>query len=300
LLVERTILYRPTGSQPPAVTSISVDPSGLHLVCGTLDARIILLDAGTGKMQRVLKGHESMVSAVLFIDGGKRILSASWDKTTRVWTRAGVQGTHVLKQNDQVKALTVWEPSQRGAAGARDGEVRIFSTTSLRSLKSFRGHAADISGLSFVREGTQLVTASYDGECRLWDLRSSQMLSSLGKYNERIRSLGTMPDESRIFLGMHSGEIQSVGLDNPKDMRRFAGHSDVVTSLSVDPSGKYLLSGSMDRTVRLWSTESNSEKLSLKAEGGVSSVAWAASGEAFSSDFSGAVISWGQLGDSST
>jgi WD40 repeat protein len=298
--VKKVVLYRPTGAQPPAVTSVSVDPSGVRLVCGTLDGRIILLDAKTGKIQRVLKGHESMVSAVLFIDGGKRVLSASWDKTTRAWTRAGVQGPHVLKQNDQVKALTVWEPSQRGAVGARDGEVRIFSTKSLRNLKSLRAHVADVSGLSFVREGSQLVTSSYDGECKLWDVRSAAMLSVVGKYEERVRSMATMSDGSHIFLGMHGGNIQSISLENPKETHRFVGHSDVVTSLSIDPSGKHLLSGSMDRTVRVWSTETRSEELNLRAEGGVSSVAWATSGEAFSSDFSGAVISWGPLGEPST
>ncbi|RDE13258.1 MAG: hypothetical protein C4K47_06450 [Candidatus Thorarchaeota archaeon] len=293
--MKKTILYRPSGAQPPAVTSVSADPSGLRLVCGTLDGRIILLDAKTGRLQRVLKGHESTISAVFFISEGKRILSASWDKTARVWSRAGVQGTHLLRQNDQVKAMAVWEAAQKGAVGARDGEVRIFSTKSLRSLKSLRAHMADVSGLSFVREGTQLVTASYDGECRLWDLREFTMLSVLGRYDERIRSMAAVPDGSCVFLGMHGGDIQSVNLDNPKKAHRLAGHSDVVTSLCIDSSGKHLLSGSMDRTVRLWSIETNSEKTALRAEGGVSSVAWASSGEAFSSDFSGAVISWGRL-----
>jgi WD40 repeat protein len=269
-------------------------------VCGRSDGRIILLDAKTGKAQKILKGHESKVSDALFIEGGKRILSASWDKTTRAWSRAGVQEAHVLKQNDQVKALTVWEPSQRGAVGMRDGEVRVFSTVSLRGLKSLRAHVADVSGLSFVREGTQLISSSYDGECKLWDVKSTTMLAVLGRYDERVRSLATTSDGPRIFLGMHGGDIQSVSLEDPRDTHRFAGHSDVVTSLSTDSSGKHLLSGSMDCTVRLWSTETNSEELNLRAEGSVLSVAWATNGDAFSSDSSGAVISWGKLGGPST
>jgi WD40 repeat protein len=291
------MLYKPTGGQFNAVTSICADPGGLRLACGTMDGRILLLDAKTGKLQRVLKGHELMVSAVAFIDDGKRILSASWDRSVRVWSRAGVPSAHLLRQNDQAKALAVWDSSQRGAVGARDGEVRVFSTKSLRGLRNLRAHNADISGLSFAREGSQLVTASYDGECKLWDVRSATMLSVLAKCSERIRSMAVMPDSSQVFLGMHSGEIQSISLDDPKESSQMVGHSDVVTSISVDPSGRYLLTGSMDSTIRLWSIQTSSEKANLKADSGVSSVAWAVSGAAFCSDFSGAVIALGSLGE---
>jgi WD40 repeat protein len=41
------------------------------------------------------------------------------------------------------------------------------------------------------------------------------------------------------------------------------GHSDSITSIAFSPDSKYLASGSQDKTVKLWSVESQKEVTSL-------------------------------------
>jgi WD40 repeat protein len=42
-------------------------------------------------------------------------------------------------------------------------------------------------------------------------------------------------------------------------VRRFTGHEDWVNSVAVTPDGKYVVSGSNDRTVRLWDRATGQE-----------------------------------------
>jgi WD40 repeat protein len=44
----------------------------------------------------------------------------------------------------------------------------------------------------------------------------------------------------------------------------FVEHSKSVNSVAFSPDGKYLASGSYDRTVKLWSVESQKEVITLK------------------------------------
>jgi hypothetical protein len=48
------------------------------------------------------------------------------------------------------------------------------------------------------------------------------------------------------------GAFQLWDLQTGRMLRRFAGHQDAVTSLAFAPKGRYVLSGSLDGTIRLW------------------------------------------------
>lgn len=69
-----------------------------------------------------------------------------------------------------------------------------------------------------------------------------------------------------------------------KKLTVFKGHTDSVLALAISPNGKFLVSGSSDKTTRLWSMES--EKLVRtykKHTGPINAVAFSAKGEKFKS-----------------
>jgi len=262
-------------------------------VCGNTASDIFIVDAKKGKLKQTLTGHDGKISGVSFVQNRFHVLSCSWDATTRLWDSKEKGDPLVLKHGSEVKTLAVSQELGKGVAGARDGELKIFSLSTMKNLRNIQAHKSDISGLAILDDATKLVTSSWDGECKLWNLTSYELEKVLVKNKERIRALTATPDGSKIALGMHSGKILLIDLENPSEIMQLVGHTDIVESLSIDTTGERLISGSWDRTIRLWSLNRNKEITSGNLLAGITAVEWDPKDEVvYSTDFSGAITSW--------
>lgn len=258
-----------------------------------MDSQIHIIDSKTGKSKRGISEHEGTVTAVSFVGSSNSILSCSWDYTTRLWNRKKIEESLVLKHSSEVKTLAFSTKLGRGASGSRDGMVKIFSQRRLKTLRNLQAHRADISGLSIISDQQRLVTASYDGQCRLWDLTSYEPEKTLVKQKERIRSMTTTLDGMSVLLGLQSGRVTKIGIENVREKVELSGHTDIVNSIAVDPTGRYVATGSWDRTIRIWSLEDNSEVARGQLLTGISAVTWSPDGSTiYTADQSGAVVSW--------
>ncbi|KAI0077888.1 WD40 repeat-like protein [Panus rudis PR-1116 ss-1] len=111
-----------------------------------------------------------------------------------------------------------------------------------------------ITGISFDDRGDQVITAAEDETFRLYSCKSGKHLKTLysKKYgvdlprfthkNTTIIHASTKEDDTIRYHSLH---------DN-KYLQYFKGHKDKVISLEMSPVDDGFMSGSMDRTVRLW------------------------------------------------
>lgn len=291
--MEKTVLFQQENGILSPLTCLSIDSKGRYVVFGNADAAITIVDTRSGKVKNTITGHEGVISATFFIGDRNKVLSCSWDNSTRLWDNKNTEEFTLLKHGSEVKALAVTPDQGKGAAGSRDGEVKVFSLSSLKSMRNLQAHGTDITGLSFINNGTKLVTASLDGECKIWDLSSYEVDLQLNRIPENIRAIATNDDSSKLVLGLRSGKILSIDIDNPSKIDELVGHSDVVGALSIDSTGERLASGSWDRTIRIWSLNSLKEISTGSLLAGINAVQWDPKNEiVFSADFAGSVTSW--------
>ena len=70
------------------VTDVAYGAERVAVAARSGDVRLI--DAATGQMVAVLRGHSARVSSVEFGPGGDWLVSGSWDGTARIWDLAGL------------------------------------------------------------------------------------------------------------------------------------------------------------------------------------------------------------------
>jgi WD40 repeat protein len=153
------------------VIGLAFSPDGKRLA--TVGAGAQVWDAGTGKELLQLHGHGSLVSAVAFSRGGKRLWTGSGDQTVRVWDAASGKLLRVYRgHNAEVVSLALSPDNKWLATIALDNSIKLWDATQDPEARSFpvpltEGFEGGIA-LAFKPGSNQLAVGA--DRLRIWDL----------------------------------------------------------------------------------------------------------------------------------
>ncbi|MDO8369279.1 MAG: hypothetical protein Q7S71_00935, partial [Candidatus Nitrotoga sp.] len=102
---------------------------------------------------------------------GKRVVTASRDKTSRVWDAetgeaAGVPMTH----NDEVKSASFSPDGKRVVTASGDKTARVWDAETGKAVGVPMTHDHWVKSASFSPDGKRVVTASWDKTARVWNV----------------------------------------------------------------------------------------------------------------------------------
>ncbi|KAF9679869.1 hypothetical protein SADUNF_Sadunf06G0060400 [Salix dunnii] len=174
-----------------------------------------------------------------------------------------VIGEHILRPCPEnpapVKACTISACGNFAIIGTASGWIERFNLQSGISRGSYLdvserescAHESEVVGVACDSTNTQMISAGYHGDVKVWDFKGRALKSrwevgcSLVKivYHRLNGLLATVADDFIIRL------FDAVAL---RMVRKFEGHTDRITDLCFSEDGKWLLSSSMDGTLRIW------------------------------------------------
>lgn len=165
--------------------------------------------------------------------------------------------TFVLRQQgryEDVQCVAYASEGQLMATGSVDGRVKLWHADSAFSFVTFSDHLAPVHSVEFTKRGRVLLSAAADGTVRAYDLiryRNFRVLSSPKPVV--FSSLAADPSGEIIVAGSwDTFEIYVWSLQTGHLLELLTGHQGPVCSLAFDPLGRYCVSGSMDKSLRLW------------------------------------------------
>jgi len=159
-----------TAPVPVQLPTLSADGRWLAAVDG---ATVLLWDrqATAGSAPRRLAGHGGDVSSIGFSRDGRRLVSASRDRSAQVWPLDGAADARpVTLQGGHSAALSSADFSPDGRlvlTGSADNSVRVWDAASGRELSALAWHGDSVNSVVFHPDGERILTASDDGTARL-------------------------------------------------------------------------------------------------------------------------------------
>jgi WD40 repeat protein len=162
----------------------------------------------------------------------------------------------------RVDSVAVDRSGRYAASGGYDDTVRLWDMQERREIDK-ETHVGPVFSVAFTNEGNVL-SAGNGGRARLRDMKVHREIVSFPASNKRINAVACSPDDPD--LGATAGidnKVRIWRLSKGQEWMAPFQHDDNVTALAFLGRGRSLLSGSTDRSVRLWDLDLKAQKIRL-------------------------------------
>jgi WD40 repeat protein len=223
-----------------------------NIICASMDSKCFkLVNWRTGTVLNTIQhtsgiatgGHKTMLAF------GQYLVAGLTDKTLTVFD-ISVQGGSIVKkfEHDGWVTSVVALPHGKIATGDSEGNIRIwdFATSQVEAtLKEHKGH---VNSLCLLTEN-KFISCGFDRQIMVWDIAEKKRVRHVCKGTLSIRQVVAMSDT--YFASVSSDMTVRVWeLRENQCVAKLRGHT--VDAMSVDLQNDTLVSGSKDKTIRIW------------------------------------------------
>ncbi|KAL1410896.1 U3 small nucleolar RNA-associated protein 13 [Vanrija albida] len=258
-------------------------------------ARVVVAGgSGAAKPKAVLEGHVSVVRGIAVTEDGRFAITGGRDKVVLVWDLgdqkeasskgkgAGPKIVQTLLANEQVEACGLL-PRDQAVVGGSTGRLLCYTAGDAGTVKVWdvlkAAEVATMKGVEGVDEDDDedeqrgVIAVLYDATtASLVSVHADQniIFHSLATFSTTRQIVGFNDDiVDTVFLSSNGQESTHVALATNSslvriystsafDARLLSGHRDMVLCLDKSADGRWLVTGSKDRTARVWVPSSSS------------------------------------------
>ncbi|KAI8888811.1 WD40 repeat-like protein [Backusella circina FSU 941] len=234
--------------------SNNIDPASIHDVNDLNRCR-----EKKGSEYKKLIGHSGAVYGLSFSHDNQYIVTASEDRTARLWSTQTYSNLVVYKgHNGPVWDVDFGPLGFYFATGSHDRTARLWSCDHINPLRIFAGHLSDVDIVKFHPNSKYLATGSSDRTSRLWDVEKGNCVRIFTGHTGTIKTIAMSPNGCLMATAGEDRSIMLWDLGSGKRIKKMTGHTGFIYTLSFSQDNSLLVSGSADCTVRVWDVNTDS------------------------------------------
>ncbi|WFD27187.1 substrate-specific activator of APC-dependent proteolysis [Malassezia nana] len=243
-----------------SITGLSWSNHGQFLAVGSQSGLVQIWDVETQKLLRTMMGHSARVGALAW---NNYILTTGSRDRTIYHRDARVPEHHIktlLSHRQEVCGLR-WNPAQNQlASGGNDNKLLVWDRLDETPLHKFTEHTAAVKAIAWSPHQQGLLASgggTADMKIRFWNTQTGSPLSVIDTGSQVCNlAWNKMCNEIVSTHGYSSGQIhnqiQVWRYPSLSQVATLTGHTMRVLYLAMSPSGKSIVTGAGDETLRFW------------------------------------------------
>jgi WD40 repeat protein len=237
------------------VNSVTVTANGRFLVSIGASGALMLWDLETGRDLKTLKEGQCAIYSFAFIrDGGREISESSDDR----FLLSDLERDRCLRISEghkgDVISVAVTPDGRRLVTSGTDNILKSWDFETGRCLETFEDHEGEVIAVAVTPDGKHVVSASKDKTLNLWELETGIRVRTLKGHKGGINSIA-LTNAGLVLSGSNDTTLMLWDPFLPawdSCRRILKGHTSSVNSVAVTPDGRHAVSGSADKTLKLW------------------------------------------------
>ncbi|HEX6650295.1 MAG TPA: TIR domain-containing protein [Pyrinomonadaceae bacterium] len=216
---------------------------------------------------RTLSGHAGTINGCAVSADGATIVSASSDRTLKVWDgRSGAERLTLNGHAGVVRACAISTDGATIASASDDKTVKVWDGRSGVERFTLTGHAGRVTSCALSGDATTIISASQDKTVKVWDGRSGAERFTLNGHLARVRACAVSANGLTIISASDDKTVKV--WDGRSGANRFTlrGHNGRVRGCALSGDGATIISISDDNTLKVWDGRSGVERLTLSGD----------------------------------
>lgn len=185
----------------------------------------------------------------------ENILTAHKDeKLARTWnSRTKRVGRWTFSTDDDgfVKSTAISQCGNFGMIGSSNGSISVYNLQSGLKRKLYKFHKKAVTGIAIDGMNKKMVSCGLDGIIGFYDFNKSTLLGKI-QLDAPITSMIYHKSSDLLALALDDFSIIVVDAITQRVVRQLWGHKNRISSFDFSPDGRWIVSASLDSTLRTW------------------------------------------------
>jgi WD40 repeat protein len=196
--------------------------------------------------------HDDVVRSACFSRDGKYIITTDVDGKTHYWDNP-LEPDPIVNMTEISKPRKTTSDNKTLDIPEDSNKIVQLLDANKNVIMEFKGHTEEVEKCVFSPDEKYIVTAGYDDTARLWRIAEQEERRNVVTIDKKPHHLKTAVSPGKRYNVFYERKRTPLLRDTKsKKEWRMEGHEMVVNSAAFSPTGEHIVTAGMDETARLW------------------------------------------------